>query len=278
MVLPSASGLLGDLGCLLVADVPVERRHDRRRALGVLPGAIRVGGDARDASVREETADVGQQPDRLQDVARQHGQHDVQLEVAGRATEGDGGVVADDLGTDHAHRLGDHRVHLARHDRRARLQVGDVDLAQPGARTGAHPAQVVGDLEEADRHRPQLARCLDEAVLGALRLEVVARLGQRQAGALGQHRDGAVRETGRHVDAGADRGPAERQLRQPGQGGLQALDACPHLGGIAAELLAQRDRRGVHEVGSARLHHATRTRRASPPAPRPGAPARGGGR
>ena len=127
---------------------------------------------------------------------------------------------------------------------------------QPGARAGAHPAQVVGDLVEADRHGSQLARCLDQPVLRALCLEVVARLRQRQAGALRQHRDRPRGEARRHVDAGADRGAAEGQLRQPGQGGRQALDAGADLGRVAAELLAQRDRRGVHEVRPAGLHHA----------------------
>ena len=85
-------------------------------------------------------------------------------------------TCADDL----AHRLGDDRVDLARHDRAARLQVGDADLAETGARPAAHPTQVVGDLHERHRDRAQHARRLDERVARALRLEVVARFGERQ--------------------------------------------------------------------------------------------------
>ena len=92
------------------------------------------------------------------------------------AAERDRGVVADHLRDDLAHRLGHDRVDLARHDRRAGLQVGDVDLHQTGARARAHPAQVVGDLVQRDRDRAQHARALDQRVTRRLRLEVVARL------------------------------------------------------------------------------------------------------
>src|SRR3712207_6931046 len=50
------------------------------------------------SAVGEDPAHVGQQPDRLQHVARHEGQGHVQLEVAGGAGERDGGVVADHLG------------------------------------------------------------------------------------------------------------------------------------------------------------------------------------
>ena len=84
-----------------------------------------------------------------------------------------GGVVADDLRAHLQHRLGHDRVHLAGHDRRARLQVGQVQLAEPGARPGAHPAQVVADLGQADRDDAQLAGQLDQRVARGLRLQAV---------------------------------------------------------------------------------------------------------
>ena len=68
----------------------------------------------------------------------------------------------------------------------------------------------------------QRAGQLDQAVAGALRLEVVARLGQRQAGLGGDQRDHLGGEAGRRVDAGADRGAAQRQLGDPGQRRLAA--------------------------------------------------------
>ena len=60
----------------------------------------------------------------------------------------------------------------------------------------------------------------------------------------------------RRVDAGADRGAAERQLADARQARRSARSiAVLDLRGVAAELLAQRDGRRVHEVGAARLDH-----------------------
>ena len=103
---------------------------------------------------------------------------------------------------------------------------------------------------------------LDQPVARALRLEVVAGLGERQAGRLGQLVDHRRGEAGRGVDAGADRGAAERQLGDPGQRRLEPLDAVADLRGVAAELLAEGDRGGVHQVGAAGLHDRRRTRSA----------------
>ena len=66
------------------------------------------------------------------------------------------------------------------------------------------------------------------------------------------HRGG---EAGRGVDPGADRGAAQRQLGHPGQRGLDPLDAVADLRRVPAELLAQGDRGGVHQVGPAALDH-----------------------
>ena len=95
---------------------------------------------------------------------------------------------------------------------------------------------------------------LDEAVAVGLGLEVVAGLGQGQSGVGRQQFDHALRESGRRVDAGAHGGAAERDLGDAGEGGVDALDAVADLGGVAAELLAQGDGGGVHEVRAAGLH------------------------
>ena len=51
----------------------------------------------------------------------------------------------------HGQRLALGRVHLARHDRAARLVLGDADLAEAAARARGEPAHVVGDLDQRDR-------------------------------------------------------------------------------------------------------------------------------
>ena len=77
----------------------------------------------------------------------------------------------------------------------------------------------------------------------------------RQAGLLHQDVDDLGAEAVRGVEAGADGGAADRQLTEPGQGGLHSLDPGLDLPRVAAELLAEGHRDGVHQVGAAGLHH-----------------------
>ncbi|GAA3047234.1 hypothetical protein GCM10020000_29160 [Streptomyces olivoverticillatus] len=125
--------------------------------------------------------------------------------------------------------------------------------ARPVRGAGAHPAQIVGDLGEADRDGAQLAAGLHQPVAGALGLEVVAGLGQRQSGGAGDLGDHGAGEAGRGVDAGAHGRAAQREFGEAGQRGAQPFHAVTDLGGVAAELLAEGDGRGVHQVGAARL-------------------------
>ena len=94
---------------------------------------------------------------------------------------------------------------------------------------------------------------LHERILTALGLEVVACLGERQARLFAQVRNDGLREAGRGVDPGAHRGSAQRQFGHARQSGFDTFDAQPNDGGVSAELLPQRHRGGIHEVGSARL-------------------------
>ena len=55
------------------------------------------------------------------------------------------------------------------------------------------------------------------------------------------------------IQAGTGCGTADGELAQAREGSLNALDAELHLAGVAAELLAQGDWGGVHEVGAAGL-------------------------
>src|SRR3954468_5113467 len=127
--------LLGDLRGLVVPDVVVERRDDGGRGLCIVAAALFVRLDPVDALVGQQPRDRAQESDRLQQVARDDRQHHVELEVAGAGAECDRTVVAHHLRDDLADRLGDDRVHLARHARRTRLEVGNLYLSQPCART-----------------------------------------------------------------------------------------------------------------------------------------------
>ena len=77
--------------------------------------------------------------------------HDVQLKLPGFRRHRDGHVLADDVERHLRNHFWDDRVDLARHDRGAGLQPGQVDLIDARARAGGQQAQVIADLGELDR-------------------------------------------------------------------------------------------------------------------------------
>ncbi len=110
--------------------------------------------------------------------------HHIELEISVCPGPGNGGVVADHLRADHHHRFAHHRVHLARHDRAARLRGRQLNLADATARPTTEPANVVCDLEQTDRDRLQLPAHFNNRVLPALRLKMIPCFIKGDAGAL----------------------------------------------------------------------------------------------
>ena len=103
----------------------------------------------------------------------EHRHHDVEFKIAERAAEGDRGIVADNLRADLHEHLGHHRIHFAGHDRGAGLRRRQFDFAHAEARAGTEPADVVGDLDQADRHGFQRAAGFDRGIASALRFEMI---------------------------------------------------------------------------------------------------------
>ena len=85
------------------------------------------------------------------------------------------------------------------------------------------------------------------------RLELVGRGDEGDPGQAGDFAGDPAGVFGMGVEAGADGGAAERELVERGQRGLGAADAVGDLLDVTAELLAERERHGVHEVGAADL-------------------------
>ncbi len=132
--------------------------------------------------------------------------------------ERDGRVVADHPGDDHGQALDDDRVHLARHDRRPRLGLGQRELGEAGARAHAHEPDVGGDLPQAERDRADPAVGGDHRVERRLRVEVVGGLADRQTGQLREADAGTRRVLGVGVDPGPDRRAAQRARRAARRG------------------------------------------------------------
>ncbi len=191
----------------------------------------------------------------MQRVPRDHRHHHVQLELPCLGGGADGGVAADHLVADLVHHLRDRRIHLARHDRRARLHRGQDDLRDPGARSAGEQPEVARDLRKLHRHPPHRARIGDH-VAHALRDakpvgggDEVHRKRPREV----RDREPCVVVAG--VQPGADRGRAEVQLLQLLRRLLDIVGAALDARGPAAELLAERHRHRVLQVRPAHLQH-----------------------
>src|SRR5439155_18621864 len=102
----------------------------------------------------------------------------------------------------------------------ALLELGQIDLRETGARAGAHEAEVVRDLRQADGERLQRARDLDEAVPRRLGLERVRRGRDLEAAVRAELRAHTLSELGMRDQPRADSGAAERDLAQPAEGRL----------------------------------------------------------
>lgn len=88
-------------GRTVVAEPAVEDGREHEALVEELADALLVGLDPDDAMLPERLRAVGQEPDRLEQVLDQDGLEHVELELAVRPGDGDGRVVADDLGGDH---------------------------------------------------------------------------------------------------------------------------------------------------------------------------------
>ncbi len=153
-------------------------------------------------------------------------------------------------------RLGLGRVDLAGHDRAARLVLGNQDLAQAGARARRQPADVVRDLGERDRERLQRSVQQHERLVAGQRGELVGRASKRQTGERGDPPRATLAELRVGVEAGADRGAAERELVHGGQRRLDGGARDVDLRDPAGHFLADRERRRVLQVRPADLDDA----------------------
>ena len=128
----------------------------------------------------------------------------------------------------------DHRVDLARHDRAAGLELGDADLADPAARPGGEPADVVGDLRQADADRPQRPDASTSPSRLAIASKLVRRLAKRQAGLLGEPRDHRWAKSGCVLIPVPTAVPPSGQLADRRPRALQPAEALPHLAAYPA--------------------------------------------
>lgn len=93
--------MVSDFGGVVVADFGSERGDEHQRILDVAVDDFAVQLDADDAVIDETIASIREEFNGVQVIEDHDGLEDVELEIALRAGEADGGVVAHDLDRDH---------------------------------------------------------------------------------------------------------------------------------------------------------------------------------
>ena len=104
---------------------------------------------------------------------------------------------------------------------------GSSSSAEAGRRPAGEQADVVGDLRQRHGEAPQPGRRIGQRALPALVDHRVGRRPQRESGLRGEGGDHRRGERRRGVDAGADRGAAERQLAQRSTSACDRASARP---------------------------------------------------
>ena len=246
-------GFLGDGRRLVVADVRRQRGDQHQRAFHQFGNAVAVRLDAVHAMFFQAAHAVRQQTRALQEIVRDQRLVHIQLEVARGAAHGDRHVVAEHLAAQHGDCFALGGIDLARHDRAARLVFGNRDFTEARARTGGHPAYVVGNFHQRCGQRFQRAVGREQGVMAGQCGKLVLGGAERQRQRvfqLGGDAGGVLRVG---VQARAYRRAAGRQLQHAGQGGLNRVFGKVQVRHVAREFLAQRERRSVLQVGAADL-------------------------
>ena len=248
-------GELCDLGGALVADVRRERRDEHERALHVLRHLFPVCADAGNAPLVKGRDGRREKARGLQKVINAHRQKHIQLKVPLRCSKAHGGIVAEHLHCGHRDLLALRGVDLARHDGRAGLVFWDEDLAQPAARPGSEPADVVGDLHHVARKRLERAVGEHELRAGRERVEFIFRRHEFVAAQCADALGGEAVEACRGVQPRADGGAAESERAQRLHGGAQQLNIRFDARAPAGDLLRKAKRHSVLQMRPPDLQH-----------------------
>ena len=247
---------LRHFGRRIITDQRVERGGETDGFFHALRHDRRIGDDAVDAAFRQRAAGGAELADALRQGSHDDWLESVQLQLPGFSGHGDGDVIAD-------HRIGhliDHfrndRIDLAWHDAGTRLNGGQGDFANPGARAGREEAKIVAGLRQLHGDAFQHTGEMHEGagVLGGF--DEVCRRHQRSSGQFRQMLAGKLGITTRCIQPGTDGGGAEIDLVQKCCGFDEARLIFSQHHHEGAEFLAERHRHGVLQLRTADLDEA----------------------
>ncbi len=125
-----------------------------------------------------------------------------------------------------------------------------MQFTEAAARPAGQEANIVGDLEQRNGRGLERSAGGDRLLLTGLGGKVILGFAQRQPGRLGQPGNHPLGKLRVGVEAGAHRRAAEREFAQAVGGAFQLAGDQGDLAEVAAEHLAEADRRGILQVGA----------------------------
>src|SRR6185369_4716063 len=106
-------------------------------------------------------------------------------------------------------------------------------------RTRAKPSNVLGNFDQAHRHRLQCAAGFNASIMGTLCFEVIRGFSQWQPGGFREFRNRALRKFWMSVQTRAHRRAAKSQFPEVMTNTLQSRNSVLNLARVTAELLPQ---------------------------------------
>ena len=116
---------------------------------------FRVGGQTDHALLGEGPHRANRDMHHLEQIVGDDRHHHIQLKLSGLPGERHRQIVAHDVKHRHVEHLGQHRVHLARHDARTGLDGRQADFVQAGRGAAAEQPEIVGNPDQVLRQRAQ---------------------------------------------------------------------------------------------------------------------------
>src|SRR5258708_7100907 len=139
------------LGTLLIAERRLEQSHNAQGIEHHVARALVIGSNALHTVYPQAIDSALHRRDRGEERESDHRLHDVELQLPGRGGKRYSHVEPDHEEAGLVHHFRDHGIHFARHDRRARLHLRQINFVQAAARSRSQHAKVIANLGKVDR-------------------------------------------------------------------------------------------------------------------------------
>ena len=246
--------LLSHLGAALISDDRVQRRNDTDAVSHHLVATLLVNRDTQHTLLSQSLDSILHPSQTLKQACCDDRLHHVQLQLTSLGSKAHGSIVADNLEANLVGNLRNHRVHLARHDRRSRSLRRKINLVQSAARTRSHQSQVVANLRQLNSQTLQSRRIANISASIRSSLHQVLSRNEVLARELAQVGSTKLGKTRHRIQSSTDSRTAHVDLVQQLHVALQVQNLLLQVVGISIKLLTESHRHSILQLGAPHLY------------------------